>query len=130
MKNIIENVQMIAVYANLLIGVFITFRSLYGLFASGTYGNKDRILSNFFIIFLGAQFLSELLLFLTTKYRYEESIRASEHITLTFFALVMTIGGRIIATKSSDHSVKFRFRSIYYGVATGLLLYAFVLAFP
>lgn len=123
----IEWLQLTSSYITLLIGVVITLKSLYGLFSGSSFGLGDRLLSNFFLLFLYLQFLSELFIFVTTRFRYEDSIRASEHIALTLFAVIMTTGGRIITSRSNDSLVKFRFRSLYYGVATGLLIYAFIL---
>jgi len=128
MKSFGEFVYQFAIYSSLFIGILVTLRSLIGYFAGGTYTPLDKALANAFIVFLYLQFIIELYTFLTASYRYEESLTAIEHIALTLFATLMTQGGRLITIKSSDNSVKFRFRSIYYGMATGLLIYAYILS--
>jgi len=124
---IITDLQEFAIYASLILGVLITLRSAIGYFGGGNYTYVDKIFANIFIVTLYTQFVIELYFFLTTTYRYEESLTAIEHMALTLFATIMTQGGRLITLKSSDNSVKFRFRGIYYGIATGLLIYAYVL---
>ena len=125
---ILISLQEFTVYSALILGVLITLRSVIGYFGGGSYSYLDKIFANVFIVLLYAQFLIELYFFLSTTYRYEESLRAIEHIALTLFATIMTQGGRLITLKSSDNSVKFRFRGIYYGIATGLLIYAYVIS--
>lgn len=124
---ILTGLQEFSIYSSLILGVLITLRSIVGYFGDGNYTYIDKIFANIFIVMLYTQFLIELYSLLTTTYRYEESLTAIEHIVLTLFATIMTQGGRLITLKSSDNSVKFRFRGIYYGIATGLLIYAFLL---
>lgn len=124
---ILTGLQEFAIYSSLILGVIITLRSLIGYFGGGSYTHVDKIFANVFIVTLYAQFVIELYFLLTTTYRYEESLTAIEHMALTLFATLMTQGGRLITLKSSDNSVKFRFRGIYYGIATGLLIYAYLL---
>ncbi len=125
--NFFNNIHLFATYACLILGVTITLRSVYGYFMEVKYHNIDKNLSNVFIVLLYTQLVMEASYFLNVTFRYEDSLRAIEHVALTLFASIMTQGGRLITLKSSDNSVKFRFRSIYYGIATGLLIYAFIL---
>jgi len=125
---ILTGLQEFAIFSSLILGVVITLRSVVGYFGGGKYTYVDKIFANIFIIVLYAQFVIELYSLLTNTYRYEESLTAIEHIALTLFAVIMTQGGRLITLKSSDNSVKFRFRGIYYGIATGLLIYAYLIS--
>ena len=127
MMEILTSFQEFAIYASLTLGVLITLRSVIGYFGGGNYTYADKLFANTFIMILYAQLAVEAYTFFTNTYRYEESIAAIEHIALTLFAVIMTQGGRLITLKSSDNSVKFRFRGIYYGIATGLLIYAYLL---
>lgn len=127
MEELAKSIQTIATYASLILGILITLRSFIGFFMGGHYTNADKLFANVFIVTLYIQFFIELYFFLTSTLGYEDSLKATEHIALTLFATIMTQGGRIITLKSSDDSVKFRFRSIYYGLATGLLVYAYIL---
>ena len=123
----LKGIQEFAIYASLILGVIITSRSFIGYFGDGNYTYIDRIFSNIFIVVLYMQLVVEAYHFFTITYRYEESLKAIEHIALSLFATIMTQGGRLITLKSSDNSVKFRFRGTYYGIATGLLIYAYIL---
>ena len=81
------------------------------------------------MVSLYLQLLLIVYLFTTTSFKYEESISVTENAALTLFATILAQGGRLIILKASDNSVKFRFRSVFYGLATGLLIYAFLLAY-
>ena len=84
----------------------------------------DKVFASTFMVSLYIQLLFIAYIFSTTSFKYEESIQVTENAALTLFATVLTQGGRLITLKASDNSVKFRFRSIFYGMATGLLIYA------
>ena len=127
MEELLDTIPEVAGYISLGLGIIISVRSLYGYFVGGNYTGMDRFLANIFIILLYFQTIVELFIFLTSSFRYEESLKATEHLALIAFATIMTQGGRLISIKSNDNSVKFRFRSIYYGIATGLLIYAYLL---
>jgi len=125
--DILKGIQEFAVYASLILGVWVTLRSFIGYFGGFKYTYVHKIFAKVFIIMLYTQLVIEAFHFFTTAYGYEDSLKAIEHIVLTVFAALMTMAGRFITLQSSDNSVKFRFRSIFYGVATGLLIYAYVL---
>ena len=52
---------------------------------------------------------------------------ALEHLSLVIVAVVFVQIGRLISIKSKDSIVKFRFRVIFYGLATALLIYSYFL---
>ncbi|MBC6399626.1 MAG: hypothetical protein GDA51_01000 [Ekhidna sp.] len=124
---ILKGIQEFSVFTSLILGVSITLRSVIGYFGEGNYNYIDKIFANIFIVMLYIQLAVEAYHLFTLSHGYEESLKAIEHIVLTLFATIMTQGGRLITLNSSDNSVKFRFRSIYYGIATGLLIYAYIL---
>ncbi|MDE0472211.1 MAG: hypothetical protein OXH57_09745 [Ekhidna sp.] len=126
--DVLKGIQEFAVFTSLILGVGITLRSVIGYFGGGNDTSVDKIFANIFIVMLYIQSVVEAYLFFFTSFGYEESLRAIEHIALTLLANIMTQGGRLITLKSSDNTVKFRFRSIYYGIATALLIYAYVLS--
>ena len=127
MENMLFSFQSIIIYVSLILGIIITLRSFYGFLAGGNYGPQDRIFALSFLLILYLQFITELYIFYTSTFNYEDSLKATEHIALILFATIMTQGGRLISIRSNDNTVKFRFRSIYYGLATGLLIYAYIL---
>ena len=120
-------IQSIIIHISLTVGVLVTLRSLIGYFSGGSYLIIDRIFSNVFVYSLYLQLGFILYIFLNASFNYEASLKAVEHAALTLFATILTIGGRIISSSSNDHSVKFRFRGIFYGLATGLLIYACII---
>ena len=113
------------------------FKSLIGLFGSGTYKKLDNILSASFIGGMHLQLLIGLIMYFATSPVVNEAMRmgmgnamrdkelrfwAVEHITLMILAVVFAQVGRTISKKASDDSVKFRFQSIFYGAALLLIL--------
>ena len=124
---LIKLIQSIVIHISLTVGVLVTLRSLIGYFSGGSYLLIDRAFSNVFVYSLYIQLGFIIYIFLNDSFNYEGSLKAIEHAALTLFATILTIGGRIISSSSSDHSVKFRFRGVFYGLATGLLIYACII---
>ncbi|MEM0940772.1 MAG: hypothetical protein AAF600_11455 [Bacteroidota bacterium] len=122
-----NQVQTAIALVSLSVGVLISLRSFYGFFSESIYTTFDRIVANVFIISLYAQVIFIAYIFTNFSFNYEESLKVIEHAALTIFATIMTQVGRLITIRSSDNAVKFRFRSIYYGLATGLLIYAYII---
>ncbi|MEM6735772.1 MAG: hypothetical protein AAF620_06860 [Bacteroidota bacterium] len=122
-----NQIQTAVILISLSIGVLISLRSFYGFFSESTYKAFDRIVANVFIVSLYAQVIFIVYVFTNFSFNYEESLKAIEHAALIIFATILTQGGRLITIRSNDNSVKFKFRSIYYGLATGLLIYAYVI---
>ncbi|MEQ9468216.1 MAG: hypothetical protein RLN88_12435 [Ekhidna sp.] len=127
MEITISKLILVISHASLTLGIVLTVRSLYGNFSGVEYGIMDRSLGVSFLLALYTQTLLEGWIFFTSTYRYEESLIAMGHFALIILATILTQAGRFISKKASDHSVKFRFRSIYDGIATGLLLYGYIL---
>lgn len=125
---IVEKLQTTITYVTLTLGIVVTLRSFYGFISGSVYKLMDKVFAGTFMVSLYIQLLFIVYLFTTTSFNYEESISVTENAALTLFATILTQGGRLITLKASDNSVKFRFRSIFYGLATGLLIYAFILA--
>ncbi len=124
---LITQIQSIVIHITLTVGILVTLRSLVGFFSGGNYLLIDRAFSNVFIYSLYLQLGFIVYIFLNASFNYEASLKAIEHAALTLFATLLTIGGRVISSSSNDDSVKFRFRGIFYGLATGLLIYACIL---
>ena len=124
---VIVQIQNILILVSLIVGVLVSLRSFYGFFGGSSYTSVDKFASNIFIILLYVQVVLIAYIFTNSSFNYEESLKAIEHAALTLFATILTQGGRLIALRSGDDSVKFRFRSIYYGMATGLLIYAYII---
>ena len=114
-------------YVSLTLGIALTVRSLYGYFSGAAYGIPDQSVGMGFMLSLYTQTVLEGFIFFTSSYRYEESLVAMGHFALIILAMLLAQAGRFISMKASDHSVKFRFRSIYDGIATGLILYGYIL---
>ncbi|MEQ9403343.1 MAG: hypothetical protein RIM99_07160 [Cyclobacteriaceae bacterium] len=108
-------------------GLIIVTKSVLSLFSGLKYTEFDSILGKFFIVLIYIQFVLEVINFFGSTHTYEESFKAIEHIALVTVATVATQIGRIISIRSDDDLVKFRFRSVYYGIATFLLAYSYLL---
>jgi hypothetical protein len=121
LKIIVETISLLSI----ILGVSNSIKSIWSFFAGIAYTLFDKNLAIIFIVVLYLRYALDLLVFLTTTYNYEESFRAIEHMALVTVAVAAATVGRFIARNSSDDSVKFRFRSVFYSIATGLLVYAF-----
>ena len=108
-------------------GFFISIKSILSFLSGLKYSNFDNALAKFFILFIYAQFAVEVVNFFGSTHTYEESFAAMEHIALITVATAAVQVGRMISIKSDDDLVKFRFRSIFYGMATLLLTYNYFL---
>lgn len=125
MENLLPVLHQTVIIVALLVAVIISVRSIYGLFSGVHYADYDRVLANFLIIFVYLQLVFELVYFFGSTHTYEESFEAIEHIVLIVVATAATQVGRLISVQSQDDAVKFRFRSVFYGIATGLLLVSY-----
>ena len=121
-------IQDIIIHITLTLGIIVSLRSFYGFFSEGKYALLDSAFASTFIISLYIQLILVAYIFSNASFNYEESLLATENAALTLFATILAQGGRLIALRANDNSVKFRFRSIFYGLATGLLIYAYILA--
>ena len=127
MENILLTALTTAIVLSLVSGLLISFKSLLSLFYGLKYSTFDTVLAKFFIILIYSQFALELIDFFGSSHTYEESLEAIEHIALVTVATALVQIGRMISIKSDDDLVKFRFRSFFYGMATILLAYSFLL---
>ena len=108
-------------------GFVISAISISSLFSGLKYSDFDSVLAKFFIVLIYIQFVLELFNFFGSTHTYEESFEAIEHIALVRVATAAVQVGRMISIKSDDDLVKFRFRSVFYGIATFLLAYNYFL---
>ena len=126
---IILKLQSTIIHVALSLGIVVTLRSFYGFVNGSNYVMMDRVLASTFMVSLYLQLILIAYIFSSTSFKYEESLKVTENAALTLFATILAQGGRLITLKALDSSVKFRFRSIFYGLATGLLIYAYILAY-
>ena len=127
MDQILYNIHETLSLLTMLIGFSLTVRSLYSFFSDAHYNLLDKALAIFFIVFIYVQLALQLVIFSIKTYSYEESFAALEHLSLVIVAVVFVQIGRLISIKSKDSIVKFRFRVIFYGLATALLIYSYFL---
>lgn len=125
---VLIRIQDVIIHVTLTLGIIVSLRSFYGFFSDGKYTLLDSVFASTFMVSLYMQLVLVGYIFTNASFNYEESIRATENAALTLFATILAQGGRLIALRANDNSVKFRFRSIFYGLAAGLLIYAYVLA--
>ena len=123
----INQLQHTVIHTALIVGIFLTLRSFIAFFSGGNYLTMDRVIANVFALSLYLQLGFITYIFLHGSFNYEASLKAIEHAALTLFATILTIGGKVIASSSNDAVVKFRFRGIFFGLATGLLIYACII---
>jgi len=124
---LVTQLQSIIINISLFTGVLVTLRSFVGFFGNSSYLIIDRAFSGVFVYSLYIQIGFIIYIFLNASFNYEASLKAVEYAALTLFATILTTGGQIIASSTNDDSVKFRFRGIFYGLATGLLIYACII---
>ena len=127
MEDILLTARMSVTILTLMAGLVISSKSILSLFYGLKYSEFDSVLAKFFIILIYLQFVLELYYFFGSKHTYEESFEALEHIALVTVATVAVQIGRMISIKSEDDLVKFRFRSVFYGIATFLLAFSYLL---
>lgn len=111
----------------LVAGFVISAKSILSFFSGLKYSDFDNVLAKFFIVTIYIQFVLEVADFFGSTHSYEESFEAIEHIALVTVATAAVQVGRMISIKSDDDLVKFRFRTIFYGIATFLLAYSYLL---
>ncbi len=108
-------------------GILLSLKSILSFFSGLKYSEFDNVLAQFFIVTIYVQFALELINFFGSTHTYEESFEAIEHIALITVATAAAQVGRMISLKSGDDVVKFRFRTIFYGISTLLLVYSYLL---
>jgi len=120
----------------LLSSIVVILKSLVGLFGSMEYKKLDNILAASFVGFMHLQLLIGLVLYvflspITTSAFQSMSEAMSnpdirywvvEHITVMILAVIAAQVGRSISKKSDDSVVKFRFQSIFFGIAFFLMM--------
>lgn len=122
----------------LLLAVVLSIKSLVGLYGGGKYSKLDNILAASFVGFMHLQLLLGLALYFGLSPIATEARRAGfsnmmadqelrfwgmEHILVMILAVAAAQIGRSIAKKAEDASVKYRFQSIFFGVALLLMLF-------
>lgn len=127
MEDIILTISTTVTILTLIGGFIITLKSILSFFSGLKYTEFDNVLAKFFIVLIYLQFVLELFNFFGTTHSYEESFEAIEHIALVTVATIAVQVGRMVSIKSEDDQVKFRFRSVFYGIATFLLAYSYLL---
>ncbi len=127
MEEIFLTARMTVTILTLAAGAILSLKSVLSFFSGLKYSEFDNVLAKFFIVAIYLQFGLELVNFFGSTHTYEESFEAIEHIALITVATAAAQVGRMISIKSGDDLVKFRFRTIFYGTATLLLLYSYVL---
>lgn len=127
MEEIFLTARMTVTILTLAAGAILSLKSILSFFSGLKYSEFDNVLAQFFIVAVYIQFALELINFFGSTHTYEESFEAIEHIALITVATACAQVGRMISIKSDDDLVKFRFRTIFYGTATLLLLYSYVL---
>lgn len=127
MEDLVLIIRTTITILTLMAGFVISSKSALSFFSGLSYTPFDNILAKFFIILIYLQFAIEVVNFLSSSHTYEESFEAIEHIALVTVATISVQVGRMISIKSDDDLVKFRFRSVFYGIATFLLAYSYFL---
>ncbi len=113
----------------LLAIVIAVLKSLVGLFAGTNYTKFDKIVAVALVGMMHLQLLTGLVLyfFYSPFITYNMSDQVSrfwsvEHLALMLFAVVAAQVGRSISKKTQDAQVKFRFQSIFFGMALVLMI--------
>lgn len=113
----------------LLAIVIAVLKSLIGLFAGTNYTKFDKIVAVALVGMMHLQLLTGLVLyfFYSPFITYNMSDQVSrfwsvEHLALMLFAVVAAQVGRSISKKTQDAQVKFRFQSIFFGMALVLMI--------
>lgn len=121
----------------LVLVIVLIARSLTGLFNSGKYQKIDNILAASFVGIMHLQLVIGLVLYFflspMTNIAFKDfggamkdsELRfwAVEHFAVMLLAIIAAQAGRSISKKANDHSVKFRFQAIFFGVSLLLMLF-------
>ncbi|WP_462248660.1 cytochrome B [Ekhidna sp.] len=109
--------------------VIAVLKSLIGLFAGTEYSKFDKIVAVALVGMMHLQLLTGLILYFIYSpfITYNMSDKVSrfwsvEHLALMLFAVVAAQVGRSISKKTQDAQVKFRFQSIFFGMALVLMI--------
>ncbi len=120
----------------LILALVSVIKSIAGLYNGNAFNKTDNILSVSFVGSMHAQLVIGLILYfflspITTQAFNDFSMAmknsairywAVEHITVMIIAVLLAQIGRSKSKKSGDDKVKFRFQSIFYGLALFLML--------
>ncbi len=117
----------------ILLGVvLIVVKSLIGLFSGGKYSKFDKILGSATVGFMDIQFILGIILYFawspyTMKFSFnldnpEERFWSIEHLVLMVLAIAAAHIGKVIAKKSDDAPVQFRFQAIFFTISLLLLI--------
>lgn len=113
-----------------LVGVvLIIIKSLIGLFGGGSYSKFDKILSSATVGIMDVQLVLGLILYFGyspyitfNMSNPEERFWSVEHLLLMVLAIAAAHIGKVIAKKSEDAPVKFRFQAIFFTITLVLML--------
>ncbi|MFT6866538.1 MAG: hypothetical protein ACJA08_001369 [Cyclobacteriaceae bacterium] len=120
----------------LLVLAIVLIKSLIGLFGGGEYSRFDKIMATSFVGFMDLQLLIGLILYFISPIVKEarsvgmgnmmadSTLRfwGMEHLLIMILAVAAAHIGSVITKKAEDNIVKFRFQSIFFGVALLLML--------
>lgn len=117
----------------LLLIVLVTLKSILGWLSGGNYSKFDKIIGSITIGLLDVQLLLGLVLYFfysafTKELTFnvinaEGRFWAVDHLLLMLFAVLAAHIGKMIATKSPDASVKFRFQAIFFSISLILMIF-------
>jgi hypothetical protein len=107
----------------------IVLKSLIGLFGGGSYTKFDKILGSATVGIMDVQLiLGVVLYFFYSPYitfnmsNPTERFWSVEHLLLMVLAIAAAHVGKVIAKKSDDAPVKFRFQAIFFTIALVLMI--------
>jgi len=113
-----------------LVGVvLIIIKSLIGLFGGGSYTKFDKILGSATVGIMDLQLILGLALYFGyspyitfNMSNPEERFWSVEHLALMILAIAAAHVGKVIAKKSDDAPVKFRFQAIFFTISLVLMI--------
>lgn len=121
----------------LLLLIFIVIKSLVGMFSGGTYAKLDKIFSSSTVGLMDLQFLIGMILYFISpiakqargagigNMMADSTLRfwGMEHLVVMVLAIAAAHVGKVMAGKSDDSWVKFRFQTIFFGLSLLLVLF-------
>jgi len=122
-----QPVSEIIAIGSILQGVGLSARSISAYFLTIRFTIYDKAFALVFIVALFSKLLIDIISLLTSSFTYEDSFKAVEHIILVIVAVISAAIGAMISRNSNDDIVKFRFRSVFYSISAGLLIYSCLL---
>lgn len=115
-------------YLILLVSIVVIIKSLIGWLGNTSYSKLDKALAPSFVGLMHLQLLLGLILyFISPLVTYNMGDKISrywsvEHIAMMILAVAAAQIGRSISKKANDDQVKFRFQTIFFGIALLLIL--------